>query len=84
MNKPIYNDDVERVVNPRTAKARKETHQKTTKLLRLIATMLLACLITLVLWLLKLSSGIVTVMLTEILSIVAAFAAGRLWEVTKR
>lgn len=84
MNQPIYNDDVERIVNPRTAVARRNAQRKVNKLLRLIATMLSACLAVLVLWLLKVNSGIVTVMLTELLSVVAAFAAGRLWEVTRK
>ena len=85
MNKPIYNDDVERVVNPRTAAARRSTARminwKVNRLLLTIVAMLAGVLVGMVLWLLNVSGSIFTIMVTEVLSCAAAFAAGRLWEV---
>lgn len=92
MNKPIYNDDVERTVNPRTAEARQRTaaarrrtarmiNRRITRLTVVVVTMLACILAGIVLWLLNVSGSILTVMVTEVLSCVAAFAAGRLWEV---
>ena len=88
MNNPIYNDDVERTVNPRTAKARRSTARminwKVNRLLLTIVAMLAGVLVGMVLWLLNVSGSILTIMVTEVLSCVAAFAAGRLWELLRK
>lgn len=95
MSKPIYNDDVERVVNPRTAEARQRTEEarqrtehminrKVHRLLLTIVAMLAGILAGIVLWLLNVSGSILTIMVMEVLSCVAAFAAGRLWEVIRK
>ena len=88
MNQPIYNDDVERVVNPRTAAARRRANRminrKVNRLLLVIVAMLAGVLAGMVLWLLNVSGSIITVMVTEVLSCAAAFAAGRLWELLRK
>jgi len=84
MNKPIYHDDVERVVNPRTAKARRRARHKANRQLRLIVLMLAGMLTALLMWLTGLIGGVGTAMAVTVFVCVAAFCGGRLWEGAKR
>ena len=84
MNKPIYNDDVERLVNPRTEKARRRANHKASRQLRLIVLMLAVLLAALLMWLTGLTSGAGTAIAVTAFACVASFSAGRLWEGAKR
>ena len=80
MIKQIYNDDVERIVNPHTAKARRRANRKVNRQLRLIVLMLAAILAGLLMWLTGLIGGVGTAMAETAFACVAAFSAGRLYE----
>lgn len=84
MNKPIYNVDVERICNPHAETASKMAQRRTSRMLLTIIAMLTGILIGMVLWLLNVYGGEVTAFATAAMSCVAAFVAGRLWEVIRK
>lgn len=84
MNKPTYKADVERLVNPHAAEAHQKRSRKIGRMLLTIIAMLIGALVGMVLWLLNVNGIAFTIIAIETMFCVAAFVAGRLWEIALR
>ena len=74
----------EGIVNPHSKQMNDQKQKRIRKWLAIIVAMLCGVLVGMVLWMLKAWPGVPAIMVTEICSCVAAFAAGRLWEACSR
>ena len=74
----------EGIVNPHSKQTNDQKQKCNRRWLAIIVAMLCAVLIGMVLWMLKALPGVPAIMVTEICSCIAAFVAGRLWEVGSR
>ena len=74
----------EKIVNHHSREMGKQRQNTYRKWLSLIVAMLAGVLICLLLWMVKAFPSIPAIMVTEICSCVAAFAGGRLWEVSRK
>ena len=83
--KPLnLNEGFESIVNAGTAKYRKATAKRILKKLRIAVILLAMILINIILWMFGVTPSVPSVIVTEILSCVASFIVGQLWEVNNR
>lgn len=83
--KPLnLEDGFEYVVNPKTAKNREQTGKKVRFWLKAIVVMLVVIFVNLVLWAANVIPAVPSLWITGSCSTVAAFIAGRLYEVCNR
>ena len=74
----------ESIVNAGTQERQKSTFKWVRRMLLTIVFLLAALLVNLILWLLNMIPTFVTIMISEVFTCVAAFIAGRLWEIGRR
>ena len=74
----------ESIVNAGTQERQKTTFKLVRKMLLTTVFLLAVLLLTLVLWLLNAIPALVAILVAEVLTCVAAFIAGRLWEIGRR
>lgn len=74
------NGSFEKIVNHSTAAARAKQAAWVRKRFRMIVVLLAAFLVNLILWLAGVVPSVLSVYITEILSVIVSFCAGRIYE----
>lgn len=84
MTKAIYNDDVEAMVNPRSAQRQHKANRRIRRKLAAMAVLLAVVLVVKVLWIFVDMPNAVATGISAPCAVVAAWLGGQVWEVSKR